>query len=423
MIFNMMSSLAYAVAYKFAYINYLHEYFEYLHFPYYDRGALSWALTIFFVIFPSFLIGHIKNASAVFSAFVYVLIYIPTIVTLNLAYSGGNLDLVLAQMTFMVAITMLLLASKFEFASNFKESLKKNYFGELLIATVAGSIVYIILTYGSALEFVALDNVYTHRAANKELGSTGLMAYVINWTSAFVVPVLIAIGITRKKYIYFFVGCMASVVIYMTEGSKGVLLMPIILCFFYLIMVRFGIDNLYKSTIIFLSLVMTFGTAYVMFFGLDAPLTIFIAIILMRVVATGGILNTIYYEFFQSNPKTYLSQYGPINGIFQKYPYDGEPVGYVIGREYVFEGMNVNSNFWASDGLMNAGLVGVLAITIMICFFLVVLNRQSRNSSLSLASLLVLIFFSTAANASFFQALWSGGGLFMLLSFKYLESK
>lgn len=423
MIANIFISLLYAGAYIFSYVYYLNEYFEYLHFPLYDGTMVSWMLTIFCVVIPASIIGSIKKTAEVFTAFTYVLIYTPTIITLQLAYEGSKEDIFLAQLTFLFAMVALLVFAKIKFETIAESSNGNNIFGGILISIAVVAVGYIIYSYRGSLSFVSLHDVYIHRARNSEIGASGLTGYVVSWTSAFVVPVLIAVGLSRKKYIYIAVGCIASIVIYMAEASKGVLLMPVILYLLHILISKFGVDNLYRSTVLTLSAVMFFGTVYVLKFDLSAPLTMAVAIVIMRVVATGGILNTIYYEFFQNNPKTYLSQYQPLNNIFQNYPYQGESVGYVIGREYVSEGMNVNANFWASDGLMNAGLLGVLVITSVVCIFLVILNRSARNCPLSLSSLLVLIFFSTAANTSFLQALWSGGGLFMLLSFKYLKSK
>jgi hypothetical protein len=418
---NIFLSLLYAGAYIFSYIYYLHGYFEYLHFPLYNRTDVSWVWAMLLVIIPASIIGNIKNASSVFSAFTYILIYVPTIITMQLAYEGIYADLFLAQLTFLVAMIALLLVAKLEFTVANVSSRKKDVFGKILVSVALAAVCYIVISYGNNLSFVSLEDVYIHRAQNAEIGAVGLIGYIISWTSAFVVPVLIAVGISRRNNIYIAVGCFASIVIYMAEASKGTLLMPIILYLLHFLIAKFGVNNLYKSTMLSLSIVMIAGTAYVLKYDLSAPLTMIVAIVIMRVVATGGILNTIYFEYFQNNPKTYLSQYGMLDKVFQAYPYQGEPVGYVIGREYVSEGMNVNANFWASDGLMNAGLPGVLLVTVAVCIFFVVLNRSAKNCPLSLASLLILIFFSTAANASFFQALWSGGGIFMLLSFKYLK--
>lgn len=421
MVANILLSLLYAGAYIFSYVYYLHEYFEYLHFPLYAEADLGWFLPILFIAIPAAMMGKIKNAASVFSSFVYILIYVPTITTLQLAYEGGRVDLLIAQLTFLVSMVALLMVAKVNFTAAAPTTIKRGRLGEFLVAVGIISIGFIIASYRDNLSFVSLENVYSHRSENSDIGATGLISYVIAWTSAFVVPVLIAVGIQEKNNKYIALGCIASVVIYMAEASKGSLLMPIILYLLSLLISKFGVNNLYRSTMLVLSIVMIAGTLYVLKYSLSAPLTILVAIVIMRVVATGGILNTIYFEYFQSNPKTYLSQYGLFDGVFQTYPYKGEPVGYVIGREYVAEGMNVNANFWASDGLMNAGLPGVLVITFVLCIFFIILNKRSKDCPLNLVSLLILIFFSIAANASFFQALWSGGGIFMLFTFKYLK--
>jgi hypothetical protein len=421
---NVILTVIYALAYIYSYIFYLNNYFEYLHFPYINKDLYLLILSLILAVLPSVFIGQIKNVGTVFSSFVFLLIYLPTILTLHLAYSGTYGELLIAQITFMICMILLFIASKFNhFKTRSIDSSNTNYFGYVLVFASFFSIALIIITYGEKLKFVNLNDVYIHRAENKHLESEGWIGYIMSWSRTFVIPALVVYSFMNRKFTYFILACIASIIMYMADGSKGSLLMPVIIFFLYQLIQKFGIQNLYRSSLITLIFIMIIGTSYVYIFGLNAPFTIIIAIVIMRVVATSGILNTIYYEFFQNNPSTYLSQYGFFNGVIIDYPYGEEMLGYIIGREYVFDGMNVNANFWAADGLLNAGLIGVVVISIVTSIFLVIINKLSRNSSLAMSSLLVLIFFSIAANASFIQALWSGGGLFMMLSFKYFKDR
>ena len=76
----------------------------------------------------------------------------------------------------------------------------------------------------------------------------------------------------------------------------------------------------------------------------------------LRIFCIAPLALVQYYDFFSSNPLTYMSHVTGFNLLID-YPYERD-LGKLVGR-YQYDGaINVNAGLWASDGIAAFGLFG-----------------------------------------------------------------
>jgi hypothetical protein len=217
----------------------------------------------------------------------------------------------------------------------------------------------------------------------------------------------------NKKYSYFIVGCAAAIVTYMTTADKFVILMPGIIAGLYFLLSHGRVCYVYSYTTLALSISLL-GLLAVspnpgsVLFSLSS-------LLMWRTVGNGGYISMWYYDYFSTHSQTYYSHVGAINFFTHSYPYENLGLGQVIGKHYWNSDMNANANFWATDGFAAYGVGGVIIISIVFVFFLIFLNTITKKFGKLFLLLLFIPFSLSLLNASFFQSLWSGGGIFIIL--------
>lgn len=418
-IFNFFLAIIFSVVFYISYIYFLNLYFEYANFPLYPASTGTLITSFIIAALPSLLYNGFKAISSFIAVFIYIFLYMPTIVCVAIALNIGFETKLLIQSVFLVSICMFLYADKvvlYKTSRSFKRFIS---FRTILIIMILFTLVPLYV-YRSNLRFVSFDEVYTQRFANMDLGTDVFTSYLTSWLGSLIIPLCLLYGIISKKYIYFILGTASCVILYMATASKGTILMPFILLGLYYLFKRFGLNNIYPSLLIALSVFI--GALLIFTSGTESPIFIVTSILIWRVVGTGGQLNFIYYDFFTSHPNIYYSHIGPVNAITKSYPYGDLAISRVIGQYYWTEDMNANANFWATDGIASFGLAGVLIVSVVFFFLLVLLNTITRNYNKMFLVLLFIPFLGTLLNTSLFQSMWSGGGFFIMLLLFFLKA-
>ncbi len=410
-------AFVYSFSFYLGYLGFLNFYFDYAGFDLFPRPLIVVITSFFISCFPIIFYDGKQVVSNYFSVFIFLLLYVPTIITFTIGTAIGLSELYSILIVFMCAMISFFLSSTVYLKYESRPLKNVHGFKVFLISTILCSLFVIVLYWGN-LEFATFENIYDHRAENNDIGKGALAGYLMSWATTFIIPIVIIYGVINRKIWYYFVGSGSCVVLYMATASKGTLLMPLIILFLYLALKNNRIKYLFEVLTVLFSLSIFLLTVYTeegnFFFLLSS-------MILFRTVGNGGYLNCSYYEFFSTHPKTYYSHIGPVNFFTQSYPYKDLGLGQVVGQYFWSDDMNANANFWATDGFAAMGLSGVMFVSIFMFFLFILMNALTKDKNTLFILLLFIPMIGSLTNTSLFSTMWSGGGFFMLLSLPILN--
>ncbi len=403
-----------SAVYLYCYIVFLNPFFEYAGFALYRREPGFLALALVFAILPVLLYTGVRQLSSILAAFVYVMLYIPIILTFAIGSAQPTNHIVLVQIVFMVGMALIFLVDRVAIENPFNFEIDVDLFRWLLALTAAAT-AYMLFVYRGNLRLVSFDAaVYELRSANADLGAGMLTRYLSSWLSNVMVPLCLAYGLFARRYIYFLLGSAACVILYMATAAKIMILLPVVYLAFYVVFSSGRIYSFYPLLAGGLSVFIAAMTALGSLGGLSF---IIASIFLNRTIGSGGQVTVAYYDFFSFFPQTNFSHINLVQMVTGAYPYAGRGVGQVVGQ-YVYDPlMNANANFWATDGIAALGLVGVLVASVAFAAVLAVMNTLTREVNPLFVLLCFVPFITQILNTSLFSSLWSGGGFFVLLFF------
>jgi hypothetical protein len=419
---NIIMALLYSILYIIIYKEYLNPVWDYAHYHLYERNLYFVIISVLISVVPILFYTGIKAISSYLSLLIYIVTYVPTIITLMFALQRSLSEIILVELTFALGMIIFFLADKIplkDFVGNIRNKIPLIY---LHLISVTLTIV-VLIAYRGHLKFVSFDDVYVQRFENAELGIHPIIGYFVMWLTTCLYPLYIAIALIDKKKIFFVAGCAGLIIIYMATAAKLALLTPIFILAIYIIAKK-NINNLFTT------LILSIATLSVILLALDDENNLIIfavsSLFFMRTLSIGGLSNLLYYDYFPTHQYTYFSHINIVNYITHNYPYGSLGLGQVIGSEY-YNGpeMNANANFWAMDGIASCGLPGIIIISIVIFLFFIFINMATSRINMLFLIMLFTTFSLTLTNGSLFTSLFSGGGLLLLiiLMFFKIENK
>lgn len=416
---NILLALLFSIVYILCYKYFLYHWFEYAGFPFYEK---HWTFILFSCvvsIMPISLYRGYRAISSLIAVIIYILLYIPTILTFALGSNEPISQIFWIQLVFMGAMCLFFVADKFVLVRSFDNRKFGFVSARFFMILAIISTLYLLYIYRGNFVFVSFKDVYIQRTANNMIGTDTLSKYLMSWLVSLFMPICVIYGLFNKKYSYFIVGCIASIVIYMATAAKGALLMPVILLCLYILLLKERVKDVYSYIVLLLSFSLI---------GLLAlspqPISIIFyisSLFMWRIVGVGGNLNLWYYDYFTNHPQTLYSHIRPVDFFTQSYPYGDLGLGQVIGKHYWSQNMNANANFWATDGFAAYGLTGVVIISFVFAFVLIFLNTISKKYDKLFLLLLFIPFLGSILNTSLFSTMWSGGGFFIILLLLFIR--
>jgi hypothetical protein len=260
------------------------------------------------------------------------------------------------------------------------------------------------------------EDIYIQRAEAAAFGSAPIFGYFIMWQTYGLTSIVLAFGLLYRKRLYVFVALAALLIAFLITAAKMTF---VIIAYVLFVHWQIRTGDLLKKPYKFVwppLLVLSFAAVLVNIVDIERSdfLLFFVGQIVMRAIGAQAMIMNAYAEFFASNSFTLYSHVTPISG-FIDYPY-AETLAKVISAHIVGTGdANANSGFWATDGIAAAGSIGVIIIGLVVgCFFCVV-NAFLANADMRFVTLAFIPFSMMIANVSFFTALFSGGGLFVVV--------
>ena len=397
-------AITYSIAYQLVHILFLFRYFEYLGYKSFPYDLWDVAVTAIFILLPLRLLGKGNGFVELSFSTIYFLLYIPILITFLNHYKTFD-ERIGNQIFFFIGFYILFLIPRHY---SFRKKYIKWYgFNTKIVLVITMLLVLLLIGYfRSTFSVVSFDDVYSHRAEVK--GETGFLSYFVLWNTYFFGPLTFIIGLLKKKKLYILTGIAATISAYGIASSKISLFIPLIIYVtYYLVKTNKSIFKYYGVGLIGLIAI---------FLSVPKKLFILSAVVLMRTIGIGGLLTYQYNEFFKKNPLTYLSHVNVINAITHAYPYN-DALGFVVSKQYVSAEVNANANFWATDGIAGFGLYGVIFISIVFGFLLVVIKSIESKNALNyrLLTLMFVPFNVILLNVSLFTSIISGGLVFLLV--------
>lgn len=402
---RVVATLLYAGGYHFAYATYLNPIFEYAYYRLANRTWPEWIFTYLLALLPAL---WQRGSGAVYAgvSLIYLLLYVPALITMCAMWEGSFASYALVALSLFIGQFIIQTAIPVRTAwSAGSQLLFRARVRNTVFALAVVSAVVFIFENRAHMQFVDFQDVYDLRFASRDSGSV-LSGYLSMWLLGVCIPYFLALAVTSRSLVWglFAVGC--SVVLYMGNGAKSALLMPV------QGLIVGWIASRNKNTTAALA-------------GWLAPCVCLLALIesewlgipkslvLMRLLSTGGWTMTTYYEFFSTHGFTHYTSVGPVGALFGR-AYDREP-GQLIGWEYFSsDDANFNANFWATDGIAALGVPGVILASLLMALVLRAFFDASKGLEQRGAAILFAGLWLSVLNGSIFTSMLSGGGFLLL---------
>ena len=403
----------FSVSYILIYTRFLNPWFEYAGFVLYKKSFLFILFSCIIAILPITFYRGYKTISSIISIFIYVLLYVPIILTFAMGANFSLFKILGIQLLFCCMMCLFFTADRFVFIRNFNNEkfafLSDRFF---LLLTIAITL-FVLYIYKGKLAFMDFENVYEHRLDPNTVKVGAITGYLLSWFIYFFSPLCLVFGLVCKKKMYLITSVVASIVMYMAAANKMSILMPICLTGFYFLFSRFSINHIFSYvTLLFSSLMIVLllispqpgSVAFMMS-----------TVLLWRTFGNGGYITLWYHDFFSNNPYTYYTHVGPINFLTNAYPYGDLQLGQVIGKHYWSDDMNANANYWATDGLAACGLPGIIISSLILFCIFIFFNTITKKYDKKVLLLLFIPYIFSLTNTSLFTTMLSNGGFLLLL--------
>lgn len=424
---NWVSAILFIELYRFLHIHYLVAYFGYMG---YENCQSSWGavlITNLLAFFPILCYSTKAIASNFISILIYVLIYVPTVVTLQYKFID-YLYVFPYQMAFLFSMVSFFLCVKVGDNTQKKAITSINSISKCRIIStrfVVGVGLFftllVLIGFGGSLRLVSLKDVYELRDENHaSLSKIPLLGYLVLWLTYFFIPFFAAIGFYSKRNFYKILSFAVAFLIYSATGAKAALFSPFFAIGLYYVLRKYGFKYLFQIIVLVFGIIVF---AVVLSDGVNNSFTLVLgSVLLMRTFGIAGLITPSYLLFFDNHSYTYFRHIGVVGQVFGKYEHGGA-LGKVVWGEYV--GLdadfaaNANANFLLTDGLAAMGIFGILIITLLFCLLLVWINRISARHNSDFVFVLLIGSVMALANVSLFTSLLSCGMLLIILYLKY----
>jgi O-antigen polymerase len=409
--------VSYVACFQWMYIHYLYPMWAYFGYDYNPPAAgflvLAWVLSVN----PSFWMPiHLARPSQLAYWVLYIFVFIPSMfVPLYIGFNSPE-EISVLMLTFYLGF--LIVGSGYVLPLfrirpvGISARLFWWGFGSLTVILT----IWMLVVFRGHLRIVSLQDIYDLRNAASDVAEGSQVNYALMLLIGAINPFLMACGLYHKRRGMFFMGAFGQLLVYSVIGQKSSIASIFFICGFY---VLFKVGRLpFALKLVFgtLGLVSILSLSYAMS-GENPGLIHFalLALVFQRTLGSGGLLTAQYYDFFQHNPLTHLSNVKGVSWLVH-YPYK-YPIGEEIGLAYAGStDLDATAHFWAFDGIGGFGLAGVLLVSILCGLVFWTLDSAAQRNDPRFAALVISFGALNLANISIFTSLLSGGLALLVLS-------
>lgn len=393
----------FAAVFHVAFARYLTTTWEYYGFAYRNRGLNAALMAYVLALIPSlWMPTRSQRPSMIIAWTLYYLVYVPSMFCVPMV--APRLDAV-------VPLLASLLVGMMIIALSYRLPLGRGRIGALRPVSYRSFVTLTWLVAGALLigtgwvfretfSAPSLERMYEIRfAARLVQREASYVSYFTNWLSRAVLPLLLVVGLLKRRALMVATVMGAYLVLFMTTAHKAYFIVPFVVAgTFFLVKWfpnRYGLVLMYGLNV---ALVLTFvsGSPFLR------------DLVFMRTMGWSGLASYIYYDFSQTHPLTWWSH---VKGIswFIPYPYS-ETIPFVVGFEYWGNPeLSSNAHFWAMDGIAAAGTVGVVVISGVAAVLFRTIDRVALGVNPLLATPWLAAYATYLADAGLFSALLTGG--------------
>ncbi|WP_141676253.1 hypothetical protein [Pseudobacillus wudalianchiensis] len=271
-----------------------------------------------------------------------------------------------------------------------------------------------LLTYGAIAVFNGFPSLTALNFANvyevRESVNYGplFFPYFVNWQSTVFNPFLIGYGLLKSNKKLILVGIVLQFLLFLYTGHKSYFFGPIVVIGVAILVKK---KNLLLGILIGLNSVIAFALIIYKVFGEHLLATLFI-----RRAIFISVKNFYYYfDFFSRNEKVYFSH--SILKYFIDYPYQ-IPTSNLIGAVY-YNSPNAWVNVgYLADAYMNAGVLGVIIISILLGVVLSFFDSLTTKVNIELIIITAFMPFFKLLSGALLTSLLTGG---IIISFLVLQ--
>lgn len=413
------SLLAYASSIHFSHMSFLVDQHNA---PFYNPGTLDFfqgAVLLAFIALAAVVLPlNLKNVSSVFLVIIFSFLYMP-IVAITM---GNTVDLSLSQLmiVLVVSVSFLVLAVASKIFPGFGFSKDSFSVGKRLLHVLLGVwfvlLVVFIYEFYSVMRLSGLGEVYVQREVGQ--AKTLIEGYLQLYFGYFFSVVLFSFGVFYRNWLAILAGLVGCVLLYSVTAERTVFMLPALVLCIYIVAsssrnLGFWLPVFYFLCAFLFLLVSLFYKESEFFYQLG-----FYS--LVRVVAIPGVFFEQYYNFFSSVGYTNYSHVSGLNLLLSPDNYfQADPLypqlGKIVARDVHRIESNSNASFLATDGAAAFGFLGVLLVTFLLAFYLLMIDFLSRKWPLALISPAMAPLAFILTNGSFFTVLLSFGGLLWLV--------
>lgn len=405
---RVLAVVFFAIGYHAIYIGYLNPVFDYAYYRLEHRAWIQWIFVYVVVLLPSVWQKGENNVVANGVSLIYILLYVPALITMCAMWIKPFSEFIILALALMVGQFIIQFAVPGHKGVIKSKIITKHIPPVVKLAVAIFTVVSLgifVVENQSHMKLVGFADVYDLRFASRD-ASSSLAGYLSMWLLGVSVPFYLSLFVQRKHWLPLFVSVIISIVLYMGNGAKSALLMPI-QAFVVGLLVAKG-----RNSTQFLGA--SLGLVMWILYALDVEwLNIFKSLVIMRLLSTGGWTLTTYYEYFSLHGWTFYTHVGPIGSLFGKV-YLTE-LGQLIGIDYFSsDEANFNANFWATDGVAACGILGVILVSFLLAYVLWVISKLSRGLDQRATAVMLSGFWLSILNGSFFTSMLSGGGVLVM---------
>ncbi len=409
-------ALAYTAAFHWAYASWVAPVYAFAGANYLPPSQTVLLILYILAVLPSIWIPlEIRRPTQFVYVVIYITVYVPSVlVPTFIAYQTVD-DTLLLSFTLCMGYGLIGATYRFPTVRLRHSAISADVFWSLVYGLVLTFDAWIFITFRGSLQFVSFEDVYSVRhSATEVLQSAGLLSYAMCWLSGALNPYLMVSGIFERKKTRILLGVAGQILIYAAAAHKAALV-SILFVPAFAVWFRGG-PRRFPLKLVALVLVIVLAIAFGMqIFPSSQAVHWTGVVVLFRTFALPGMLTAQYQDFFSRNPRTWFSQYAPLQTLLQS-PYTHE-VSYEVGEYYTGDqDVQSNAHFWASDGIASTGVGGILIASVLCGLVFWVTDNTLTKCSEGFGAAALTFWALAISNASLLTSISSLGlGILILL--------
>ncbi len=411
-LYLILSVILFIGLFNYVYITIVSTKWAYAGFIYTPPPLQSVQLACMLGLLPIFWMPiRITRPSQVLYWLLYAIVYVPSLFLPHYIQRQSTQDLYLLNISFFISFCIIGLTYKLLPRAIARPKWSKKLWWFFIVVTVTFLYSVVLAVYGGRLQFAGLYNIEL-RLASRDLDTTFLTGYGQIWLVNVINPMLMALGLFRKKPLLFFIGAAGQILLFMTVAAKGWLLSIIFLPFMFLVLKSknniFGLRFIIgMSGLLIITIILEFY---------ESPFSRIVQdLIGFRLFSDPGFMTSVYSDYFSQNPWTYWSHLKGISALVE-YPYD-LTINYLIGDYLGNVQSSANAHAWATDGIAAMGLTGVLVIGLLMGIIFYILDCSAAGFDPKFSGLSIAMHGIALSNLSLMSSLLGGGIFFNMILF------